>query len=145
MCIETTPTRPTSRDEARAGISRQNQIDPQIDHEELSSQSTPSRHTAPKKYSSGYYFRFVGKAFETIMNAAVTIFGLGVGVGLILGDSLRARPMSTTLEDTSAEGGAASMPSSNQHDAPPSCGAPPRTNIHHHTPISGSAELLPAQ
>lgn len=27
----------------------------------------------------------------TIMNAAVTIFGVGVGVGLILGDSIRGR------------------------------------------------------
>jgi hypothetical protein len=27
--------------------------------------------------------------FSTIMNAAVTIFGVGVGVGLILGDSFR--------------------------------------------------------
>lgn len=144
MCIETTPT---SRDEARAGIARHNQIDSQIDHEELSSQLTPRRHTSPKKYCSGCYFRFVGKAFITIMNAAVTIFGLGVGVGLILGDSLRARPMATSLEDTSAEGGAASMPSSNQYDTQPSCGAPTRTNTNsrHRSPMSGSADLLPAQ
>mmetsp|Transcript_4531 Transcript_4531/g.5947 ORF Transcript_4531/g.5947 Transcript_4531/m.5947 type:complete len:151 (-) Transcript_4531:308-760(-) len=34
-------------------------------------------------------FRWIGRVLRTAMNAAVTIFGLGVGVGLILGDSLR--------------------------------------------------------
>mmetsp|Transcript_21975 Transcript_21975/g.30592 ORF Transcript_21975/g.30592 Transcript_21975/m.30592 type:complete len:153 (-) Transcript_21975:1385-1843(-) len=34
-------------------------------------------------------FRWIGRVLRTTMNAAVTIFGLGVGVGLILGDSLR--------------------------------------------------------
>lgn len=33
----------------------------------------------------------VQTTFATIMNAAVTIFGVGVGVGLILGDSFRGR------------------------------------------------------
>lgn len=33
----------------------------------------------------------LSKTFVTIMNAAVTIFGVGVGVGLILGDSFRER------------------------------------------------------
>mmetsp|Transcript_32738 Transcript_32738/g.48503 ORF Transcript_32738/g.48503 Transcript_32738/m.48503 type:complete len:190 (-) Transcript_32738:299-868(-) len=36
------------------------------------------------------------QAIRAIMQAAATIFGLGVGVGLILGDSLRSRPLVVT-------------------------------------------------
>lgn len=35
--------------------------------------------------------KVIQTTFLTIMNAAVTIFGVGVGVGLILGDSFRGR------------------------------------------------------
>ena len=38
---------------------------------------------------------FIGRTIVLVMNAAVTIFGLGVGVGLILGDTLRGRSASS--------------------------------------------------
>lgn len=50
-----------------------------------------------RQQQSQYYSKRkqIQKVFETtvttIMNAAVTIFGVGVGVGLILGDSFRGR------------------------------------------------------
>lgn len=45
-------------------------------------------------------FELVGEVLRIIMNAAVTIFGMGVGVGLILGDSFRP----SSVEDAPGEG-----------------------------------------
>ena len=74
----------------------------------------------------------VFRAFETIMNAAITIFGLGVGVGLILGDSLRSPTVthggtsaafSSSDGNTTAAAAAASTVSVVVRPATPSCRA----------------------
>lgn len=44
-------------------------------------------------------FELVCEVVRMIMNAAVTIFGMGVGVGLILGDSFRQPPMNGTVDE----------------------------------------------
>jgi hypothetical protein len=44
------------------------------------------------------------QVLKPIMNAAVTIFGLGVGVGLIIGDSWRVTTTTTTTTTTNAAG-----------------------------------------
>jgi hypothetical protein len=40
-------------------------------------------------------------SFITMMNAAITIFGVGIGVGIILADSFRAQTTSTTTASNS--------------------------------------------
>ena len=74
----------------------------------------------------------VFRAFETVMNAAITIFGLGVGVGLILGDSLRSPSVThggtsatafTSSDSNTTSAAAASTVSVVVRPATPSCRA----------------------
>ncbi len=52
--------------------------------------------------------KILQKTFKTIMNTVVTIFSMGVGVGMILGDSLHQRSSSTA---ESSNGNVASISS----------------------------------
>lgn len=63
------------------------------------------------------------KTFKTIMNTVVTIFSMGVGVGMILGDSLHQRSSHTTessqgnITSTSSSGGDVNVSvNASQHD-----------------------------
>ena len=102
----------------------------------------------------------VFRAIETIMNAAITIFGLGVGVGLILGDSLRSPDQAQAVFATSdnntnltASAGAAasSTVSVVVRPATPSCRATIRRSRLHRVQEAPSVGLangnshLPAQ
>lgn len=140
--IETSAKEHTSADIS----SSQHHNDPQIEGDlDTNFQSTPSRHIGPTSATLvvSRYFRLFGKAIKTLMNAAVTIFGLGVGVGLILGDSLRARPTNPSLE-VPAEGVAAAMPMSDDTSIP-LCGVQSRRTVHVTLPRSTAASILPAQ
>ncbi|KAG7342850.1 hypothetical protein IV203_020794 [Nitzschia inconspicua] len=74
----------------------------------FSNDNTPSRHTLQQstmlmKPSRKFYLDMtVGLAIlvhllETTLHVMVAIFGIGVGVGLILGDSFRASPSSSSV------------------------------------------------
>lgn len=65
------------------------------DHETL---QTGSSNTLRKREAIQQVLR---KALVTIMNAAVTIFSMGVGVGIILGDSFNT--IRTTVNESSSE------------------------------------------
>jgi len=63
---------------------------------------TPTTATInPKKRTKFTFQRIIHQTIMTIMNAAVTIFSVGVGVGLILGDSFPSRNME---EDSNGSG-----------------------------------------
>uniref|UniRef100_A0A6U6K1E2 Uncharacterized protein n=1 Tax=Odontella aurita TaxID=265563 RepID=A0A6U6K1E2_9STRA len=56
-------------------------------------------------------FELVSEVIRIIMNAAVTIFGMGVGVGLILGDSFRPSSVDGDAEEeATVEGSRSSAP-----------------------------------
>ena len=65
----------------------------------------------------------LAQILKTIMNAAITIFGVGIGVGLILGDSFRAIPSSEGAEVAS------NSSSSNMSLSPPTTSTTTSYNI----------------
>lgn len=118
------------------------------------SSETPSNTTAAT--SNQYHWQhiyLVSRAFKTIMNAAVTIFGLGVGVGLILGDSLRGRTLIATQTIETAEESTTPQPETEEAAATiisltPSCGGVARSSRSiqvQEPPTSTAATTLPAQ
>lgn len=75
-------------------------------------------------------FCLVERIIIAVMNAAISIFGLGVGVGLVLGDSFRGRSttIAVAVRSTAQQGGVGDhlFPPANQHattSGPPSCAA----------------------
>jgi hypothetical protein len=106
----------------------------------------PSYCSISARYTLALVFGIVG----TIMNAAITIFGMGIGVGLILGDSFRDRSTTTTMATSSSRSEEVVLVSATSS---PSCGRATGTTILRSTrriqeppTISlAAANLLPAQ
>jgi hypothetical protein len=146
------------------GAATSSSDEPQIGDQTSSHQSPPTRTERPltrdhpqtvipepeqQQSLVQRYGRFFRNTLETLMNAAVTIFGMGVGVGLILGDSLRRQQQQQQQQQHSSGPSFAlesDSTSDTSYNTSPSCGSrrPSNRNVQD-APESAAAALLPAQ
>lgn len=117
--------------------------------------SQPERRTRKRDLLLCHSLLIITSVITAIMNAAITIFGMGVGVGLILGDTIRGSSLSARVGAVSNSTSAATNGQPSEHEtvlvvqpATPNCRATIRRVPTRPPPpphFSRTASTMPAQ